>query len=413
LAELEILRFRLDVILFIDSSKDSSIRFKDFICDDNKIKIEYIIPSEVHISIFIMLDDDDNEPKHYWYGITPSWNRREFRYVHWGVCSSSIIPPGAVDHYLKEEDMVSNNSNNKEKSNDDDHDNNDDDNDDDETSSVASVATASTSAYKVNGEYSDESTLVHWHSSSIKESPFDAEKRKEMRLRLIGMLIDFISLLLVAALIDQTYIPGPVNPTDNLHIIIMTGLLGFLWLSSLFLTSRLLKGPKRSSCLFKLITILSNIGVALAITPLVYSMATSTTADHFSFRLLPCGSLITLSLVWKLDIFLQPFTSKIQLYFYRGIAVLFVFSWIVGNIFTALHDREDRCSPSILWLHAMLLLLGGGVSSEEIGCLITEQSSVSKLIVASTGVCLLHVIAFTTLLKHIYSNGIDGGGVDK
>ena len=52
---------------------------------------------------------------------------------------------------------------------------------------------------------------------------------------------------------------------------------------------------------------------------------------------------------------------------------------MLGNLFVVLHDREDQCSPSVLWLHAVLLLLGGGASSEDVGCLITDQSSVAKV----------------------------------
>ena len=368
--------------------------------------------------------------QNHWYTLNPSWARRELPFVHWGMCTSCIIPPGSFSTEDKEESENKNNDPNKNADNDaddpDDADDADDPDDDDPDEKTSVLSNTSTSAYKMNAAHSDGATLVYWHTSNTTESSFALQARKTCQLRLAGIVFDVIILGLVAALVDQTFQPGPVNPLDNSSIVAMTVALALFWVASITVVQALQKEPAppspsatsptasspssstatSPSCLSRFIFTLANVGVVATLIPLVYAMATSTSANQNIFRLLPGGSFIIVSLVWKIDVVLSPSTTttKIQLFFYRTAAVLCCFSYIVGNLFVALHDREDQCSPSVLWLHAMLLILGGGTSSEDVGCLITEHSSVPKLIVAASGVCLLHVVAFTTLLKHIHGS---------
>jgi hypothetical protein len=203
-----------------------------------------------------------------------------------------------------------------------------------------------------------------------------------------------MQLVLAAVLIDLTLEPGPVRPSDSIAIVSMTGAMLLLWLLSLVAVRLLRQRAATGDFLFSL-DVVSSVGVACMLIPLLWSVPTaSVDADHPAFRLLPCGALKCLPLACRLDGLLgfatssnpegerRTTSSKQTLwikYLTRSSSSLFIFSWLLGNMFVVLHDREDVCSPSVLWLHAVLLLLGGGASTENVGCLITEQSSVAKV----------------------------------
>ena len=239
-------------------------------------------------------------------------------------------------------------------------------------------------------------SLIKWYTAAITESSSHIYNRKTTFLRLLSAIVDTVCLVLTTELVSNIFSPG--NNLGSSHIVAMTCSLVVLFVSSI-VCSGILRTTKRSSLLQFTLDILGSIGVFVTLVPLLYSLSSFSTADDAVFRLLPSGAVKIFALALRLDT-LMKFTS-IRLFAYRACATLFCFSWILGNAFVILHQREDQCSSSVLWLHAVLLLLGGGASSEEVGCLITEHSSVAKVSVAALLVGLMHCLAYSVALTKI------------
>ena len=306
--------------------------------------------------------------------------------VHWGCVTSLILPSGWMDDLDDKNDKVDKKEEKDKKG--------DDDDDQDEVASTSSTYAVSKSSEADHRH--DAPIFVRWYSAKVRESPSHTYERQTKRLILFHLLNDFILLLLTAFLINQIFVPGPVQPSESTTIMNMTISALLLWVISLVvLVSLRHRAISPTSCFLFSLDLLSSIGVALTLTSLLWSLITSDNADHPIFRLLPGGALKCLPLACRLDQLLivgvfsdkkssstssaSASTSLWMKYIMRSTSSLFCFSWMLGNLFVVLHDREDQCSPSVLWLHAVLLLLGGGASSEDVGCLITDQSSVAKV----------------------------------
>ena len=313
----------------------------------------------------------DQDNTNTWWETTPSFTRGH-RYFSFGAGScSGITPPGTMDLKEEEEEI-------------------------DPEPEPEQDETTSQNSYKVK-ESDPAPASIKWYSEKKAESPSHTYNRRTRQLNQLGIVLDFTLLILTASLVDRTFVPGPVNPADNNDIVAMTVVLGIIWAASIAVTYTLrMRTVHRSSLLQCTLDVFANIGCLLSLIVMIYSIASFTTADHSIFRMLPSGAMKAFPLATRLDTVMA--LKSIHLYVYRSFASLFCFSWLLGNLFIAIHQIQDLCSPSVLWLHAILLLLGGGASSEEVGCLITDESSVSKVSIAAFLVGSLHCLAFSTLL---------------